>query len=478
MSAAPYRPDIATLPGPRYLAIAEAVAADVAAGRLQPGDRLPPQRELAEHFGVTVGTVTRAYAELDRRGLTAGEVGRGTFIRGTDSSAAAALEMVPADGAAPLPLSGQVIDLAQNIPNLRLALPLLAAAMAAEAALPAERLEQLTGYRAHAGSREARHAMALWLESQGVPCGADDVVVTAGAQNGMMLACLAAVGPGGALLVEQLTYPGIRAVVQALGLRPVAVPMDGDGPDPEALVQLARQFGARAFFTMPTLHTPLGVTQSAARRRAIVAAAEDAGLVLIEDELYRFLADNPPPTFQALAPHLTITLGSLSKSVAPGLRIGALVAPAPLRMAAQQYLRSMAWMAGPFDASLAARLIRSGGVRQLEIAHAAEAKAREALARQVLGSDRIRMGHGAYHLWLELPPDTDRHRFAQQLALPRDRLPGVGAATADAFAVARMAAPNALRLCLGGEAQRGRVQAALERVALDLERGDFGLAVL
>lgn len=474
-----YLPDIAQRRGPRYLAIAEAVAADVAAGRLQPGDRLPPQRELAERLAVTVGTITRAYAELERRGLTAGTVGRGTFIRG-DGAAEAAPAAIPAgEGeAAPPPLApGQVIDLAQNLPNLRLAVPFLQEAMAAEAALTPERLERLVGYHPHAGSREVRHALALWLESQGIPAAADDIVVTDGAQSAMMLACLAAVGPGGALLVEHLTYPGIRAVVQALNLRPVAVPMDAEGPDPEALVQLARQFGARAFFTLPTLHTPLGHTQSLARRHAIVSAAEDAGLLLIEDELYRFLADNPPPSFQALAPHLTLSLCSLSKSVAPGLRVGALVAPPPLRLSAQQYLRSISWMAGPLNAGLAARLVRSGAVRQLEVAHATEARAREALARQLLGP-RIRMGHGAYHLWLELPADSDRHRFAQQLALPRERLPGVGAAAADAFAVNRLSAPNALRLCLGGEAHRSRIAAALERVALELERGDTGLSVL
>src|SRR5215475_11206930 len=77
-----WQPDLTQLPGPRYLAIVDALATDLRGGRLRDGDRLPTHRDLAYRLGVTVGTVTRAYAEAERRGLIRGEVGRGTYVRG------------------------------------------------------------------------------------------------------------------------------------------------------------------------------------------------------------------------------------------------------------------------------------------------------------------------------------------------------------------------------------------------------------
>src|SRR5207245_9794263 len=92
-----WAPEIRQRRGPRYLAIAEALAEDAGAGRLRPGARLPTHRELAHRLGLTVGTVTRAYAEAARRNLISGEVGRGTFVRGRGARFATALGAIDAD---------------------------------------------------------------------------------------------------------------------------------------------------------------------------------------------------------------------------------------------------------------------------------------------------------------------------------------------------------------------------------------------
>ena len=164
-------PDLSDNSGPRYVAIAEALARDVAEGRLAPGDRLPTHRDLAWRLGVTVGTVSRAYAEAERRGLTTGTVGRGTFV------CEPMLTPLPAetrDGTG-------LIDLAHNFPPLLRAVPALSQAIGEVAQSPA--LADLMGYRFEAGQRAHRAAIARWCTEQGVPATADISALSANARS-------------------------------------------------------------------------------------------------------------------------------------------------------------------------------------------------------------------------------------------------------------------------------------------------------
>jgi len=121
-----WQPDLTQIPGPRYLAIVDALATDLRGGRLRDGDRLPTHRDLAYRLGVTVGTVTRAYAEAERRGLIRGEVGRGTYVRGVQ----------PGNSYLPEPRADGLIDLSMNYPASTDADAVLAAALQAMAVRP------------------------------------------------------------------------------------------------------------------------------------------------------------------------------------------------------------------------------------------------------------------------------------------------------------------------------------------------------
>ncbi|HWT92990.1 MAG TPA: PLP-dependent aminotransferase family protein [Solirubrobacteraceae bacterium] len=184
------------------------------------------------------------------------------------------------------------------------------------------------------GVRELRDRLAARLTERGVRAQGDDVLVTAGSQQALTLVAAALLDPGDVVLVEQPTYLAALQVFQLAGARLVAVPGDEDGPDPAAVERAALEHGAKVLHVIPTFQNPTGRTIPVERRRALLDAAARTGLWLIEDDPYselRFAGEFVPP-LGALpgAEERTIVLGSLSKVLAPGLRIGYLKPPAQL----------------------------------------------------------------------------------------------------------------------------------------------------
>src|SRR5258708_7557310 len=189
-----WAPDLAIRSGPRYLAIVEALAADVGSGHLSSGSRLPTHRDLAETLGVTVGTVSRAYAEAARRGLVSGEVGRGTFVRARS---------LPSFSPG-LRTSG-LLDLSQNHPppgrpGFRAALEKALLALARQADLG-----PLVDYPSDGGNDSDREAGAEWIARTGLPAEAGRVLVCAGSQHGLTTVLATLLQPGELLLTEELT---------------------------------------------------------------------------------------------------------------------------------------------------------------------------------------------------------------------------------------------------------------------------------
>ena len=451
-----WRPDIGSQRGPRYLAIADQLARDIAAGRLKAGDRLPTHRDLAWSLGVTVGTVTRAYTEAERRGLLAGEVGRGTFVRERNAEI----------GLAPAPSSSDpgFIDFSRNFPADHGQARLIALAMAEVS--QSNEFGTLLGYATTTGLPAHREAAAAWLTRDDFVVEAKDVVITSGAQHAMMLALSAVARPGDVVLTEELTFYGFKSVANMLSVRLSGVACDGHGLIPDALDTACRQLSPKALYTLPTLQNPTTVTMPIERRREIIEICRRHGVMIIEDDIYGFLPPTAPPPLAALAPEQTIYVTSLSKSVAPGMRIGYLRPPQAWAERLAGMMRASLWMAPPIMAEIAARLIRNGAARKLALAQRDEAIRRQAIARRILAGQEIAAPPYAVHLWLHLPEPWRREEFA---AAARRR--GVGIASADAFAVGRMTVPHAVRICVTAPSDVTQVERGLGTIAALLRTG-------
>ena len=445
--------------GPRYLAIADALATDIAAGKLAIGERLPTHRDLAWRLGVTVGTITRAYAEAERRGLVVGEVGRGTFVREQLPSAPpVAQDRRGADG---------MIDLSYNFPTLAGDGALLAETLGGVAADP--QLPDLLGYHIGPGREAHRQAGAAWLQRSGLPTEADQVVITCGAQHGMMLAAAALARPGDVVLTESLTYYGIKALAEMLELQLYGVPIDAQGIVPDALEAAIRTTGAKVLYAIPTLQNPTTSIMPETRRQEIAEICQRLGVTLVEDDIYGFLPEDGPPPLSRHLPDLSVYVTSLSKCVAPGLRTGYLRAPRHLMEGMAKALRASTLVTSGFMAEAAARLIASGKADHAVASKRSEAEARQRLAAEVLGPSRLMTNPQSFHAWLPLPRPWRHEDFTAE-ALRR----GVLVGSARVFAVGRQPVPHAVRLCLHAAGARADLRKGLEILNAMLEGGPEG----
>lgn len=428
--------------GPRYLQIANLIESAVEGGSLRPGDRLPPQRSLAERLDIDLTTVTRAYAEARHRGLLEAVTGRGSFV-------SARKEQL-----------GPRIDLSMNIPpaprGVRLA-ELMQRGIAE--VLARSSADLLMTYHVGPGSLADRAAGCAWLEPILGRVEPQRLVISPGAQPALVALLSTLAAPEATILTEPLTYPGLLAAARHCGLRAVPVESDTDGILPEALERAAREHGAKLLCLTPTIQNPTTVTMPERRRREIASLAMALGLTIIEDDPYALLAADAPPPFATLAPELTYHVSTLSKGLTPGLRTAFLVLPPGRKpdvlLAA---LRALLLMPAPLMTALATHWIRVGAAAELLNGVREEAAARQRLARSLLPGS-ARSHPNGLHVWLPLPGHWDRYRLIEAA-----REQGLGVTSSDAFSVEGRA-PDAVRISLGGVPERARLAEALKTLA-------------
>jgi DNA-binding transcriptional MocR family regulator len=432
-----WTPRLSQSEGPLYRRIADQLQRDVEGGLLLPGSRLPTQRELAGRLGITVVTVTRAYNEAAERGLVESTVGRGSFVRERRDKAT-------------------MIDLSTNV--IHGGSPLMTAALAARIGatltLP---------YGIGAGTERHRAAGASWIQRPRSDAHASRIIVTAGAQQGILLSFAALLEPGDVVLTEEVTYHWVRSTAEMLRVRIEGIAIDRHGMLPDALEKAARKRGAKVVYITPTLQNPTGSVMPEKRRRDLAAVAERHGLTVVEDDVYGFLAEDARPALTSHVPGIFLT--GLGKSTAPALRIGYLLAPQSLIPRLESLLNASTLFTSPVVAEIAASAIEDGTATRLASERRDAIALRSRAARKILGRHAGGSDERSPHLWIPLPPRWTSESFA---AAARAR--GVGVATAAQFAMTKDV-PNAIRISIGAPSSVAELESAL-RVLESLREGE------
>ena len=435
-------PRLAGNKGPRFLQIADALQAAVADGSLKPGDRLPPQRQLAAWLDVDLTTVTRAYDEARRRNLLEGRGARGTYVAAPKVELTAVLDL---GMNTPPPPDGVDFDdmLKQGLSQV-----LMRADNAA-----------LMTYHLGGGSDADRKAGARWLEPMFGHLDAGQLVVCPGAQAAIAALILALTAPGDVILAEPTTYPGLRAAAAQFGRHLIAVEADEQGMMPDRLEEACRRHKPGLVYFNPTLQNPTTVTMPARRRKALAGIAQRCNVRIVEDDPYWLLADAPPPPVATFAPERVVYISTLSKCLTPGLRVAfVLIRDPDERERFLVALRAFALMAAPLTAALATQWILDGSADGLLEGVRNEARLRHRMARDILAGRYGGAGDGL-HVWLELPAYWNSAQLARAAAGE-----GIAVTPAEAFATGG-GSVNAIRISLGSIQDRGRLRAGLQRLS-------------
>jgi len=462
-----YIPETKDRTGSKYRIIADAISDDILSGRLDIGAKLPTHRDLAYHLGVTVGTITRAYGELQRQGIAGGQVGSGTFV--LDRTKQNQVFPTQIDFAAREPLkrndhrltlehpgSGK-IDLSMNRPTPGPETEALAGTLVELSS--SKNLSILTQYNPAPGMGHHRIAMANLINTVGLDCEGDDIILTSGAQHAMAACAVALLNAGDVLLTEELTYPGMTSIASHIGVRVRPVTMDEYGMRPDALEAAVRETGARVVYLVPVMHNPTTRTMNQERLNAIADVAKRHNLILMEDDVYGFQSKSRNPPLAQLAPDNTVYTTGFSKSIAPGLRVGAMKAPKSLFTALAQAVQITGWMIPPLMGEIAYRWIESGRAQHIIAWHQDEMIARNVMAAEILDGFSFAAQPECLHIWLDLP---DGHHADDTMRTLHDQ--GVILAGPESFTTAQASVPRSLRLCLGSTPSHAHLRTGLERV--------------
>ncbi|WP_340608442.1 PLP-dependent aminotransferase family protein [Xenorhabdus bharatensis] len=431
----------------RYKFIVDKFAADIRTGRLPPGTRLPTHRQLAIDEKMSLVTATRVYTELEAMGLVSGETGRGTFVREIS---------LPADLGIEHHVASDMVDLSFNYPSFPSQTELLRNSLRQLAT--SGDLEALLRYQPHGGRLHERAVIAQYLKTRGLKSiTTDNTLIVSGAQHGLATTVMAMLKPGDVVAVDTLTYPGFKALAKTYHLELVAVPADNEGTDLDALEKLCQCRHVRAFYTMPTLHNPLGWVMSRQHRLRLVELARQYNLLLIEDGSYAFLAQNAPPPLAELAPESTIYVSGFSKSIATGLRVGFIAASVEKIPALERIIRVTTWNTPALITAITCEWITDGMITQLEEDKRHDAQARQLIVKRVFKGMRYISHPSSYFVWLPLDEGVRADQVA--MALMKEH---ISVSTAEPFATSSYV-PHAIRLAIGSIEQKS-LKTVLEKV--------------
>ncbi len=391
---------------PRYKQYIDSIGEKIRNGELAPGTRLPTHRELAKRENFSLVTASRIYRELIELGLVSGEMGRGTFVRDINLLPTLSIEQ---------DITTEILDLNFSYPIAKEQTELLRRSLR-KLSVGGD-LEGLLYYQQHKGRHHERTIIAQYLISQGLKhANADSTVLVSGGQHGLATIMLGMFNPGDTIAVDALTYPGFKALASIYAINLLPISTLENGPNLAALEKTCRHNKVRAYFTMPTLHNPLGWVMDLTSRKSLVSLARKYQFYLIEDGSYAFLHRQAPPPLASLAPDITFYTTGFSKNIATGLRVGAVVAPIHYIGNIERIIRITTWNTPALTTAIVCDWIENGHVTRIERDKRRDATARQKIVKQVFGNLKYIAHPSSYFIWLQLPEGVRLDTAMSQLS--------------------------------------------------------------
>lgn len=415
-----------------YLTLAEELENDIHAGRLRPGTKLPPQRELADFLDINVSTVTRAFKLCANKGLLSSAVGSGTFVSYDVNTSTLILPESPTDTS--------LIELGSMMPET---LPQKEAAALLQKMLLEAEQQQLFQY-CYKETHRYKEAAAHLLQRVNLPVSnPDQLLFASGGQNAISAIFCGLFRPGDRIGIDPLIYPGVKGSAKLFGIQLVPLRQENGEISEEGLTAAYKNEGIKGIYVMPDLHNPTNHIMSTSCREMLARKAKEYDLLILEDGINSLLLAHPPTPIAALAPEHTIYMLSLSKTILPALRLAYLHVPMRCLPPLENALYHLNLSLSSLLLELATRLILSGKLEELFAARHKGILARNHVLDRVLADYTVLGDENCLSRWLLLPHGTTGIAF-EQLA----RAHGVSVYGSERFAVGKEAPVAAARLAV------------------------------
>ncbi len=378
---------------------------------LKVGDRLPPQRILAYKLEVNPTTVSRAYQRAAQKGLVGGQIGRGTYVLGNSNAAMFAQAIGASDG----------LKINLSINKLRCDDVILKLNKQIETVNTLASTPQYYEYICNDLVLRFQRAVSQWLEAcREVQFSEDQILALPSCQYALQMIFIRLLNRGDAILVDEFTAPGIITAAKQRGLRMFICKGDEQGITPEGLVSAVKQTGARMLVTIPSHHSPLGFTQTEARRRALAGEIRRLDLLLVEEDIYGMFAT--PAPISGYVPEQSLLVSGFSKCLSGGHRASFIASANPVLQKLRDNIVETAWLVSASAASHIITAIEHGLIDKAVQHCLAELKRRNFQLNKRLG--------------LDLPLSSPHHWLANSiLDISGLKAAGVDVAAASHFSV-------------------------------------------
>jgi DNA-binding transcriptional MocR family regulator len=426
-----WKPRINRNDKPLYKILADILETDIHRGILKPGDKLPPQRELADYLDLNLSTITRAFKLCEMKGLIYGIIGGGTYVSQDVHSRQPMLPQKELYGLINLgashPLSTQNSVITKTMKQV----------------LKRTNVEKLLSYEEPLGKRTHIETGVKWLAQFGISSIPEEIMITSGLQNSLTVIMVSLFEAGDKIAVPNLIYPGFKNIANLLGIRLIPIPIKDTCIDSDILIQKCKLENIKGIYLSPDYHNPTTLCMSEEDRQRIAKIIQEFGLICIEDGTYSFLKDSFQMPLCSYLPQQCIYVSTISNAFCAGLRIAFLKVPDTYRVKIEDGIRNVNVMSSPFDAETASRLIDSGLAVEIINRNKIEIRNRNRITNEYLHCFNIHGDDNSQFRWLILPSHRKSSEF-EHLALKN----GVEVFSSERFAVGNATLPSAIRIAI------------------------------
>ncbi|MCX2810559.1 PLP-dependent aminotransferase family protein [Bacillus sp. ChL18] len=409
---------------PKYIQIIQFIKEKIGNGEWPIGSKIPSQRTLAKHFEVNRSTVITALEELMADGLIEGRMGKGTVVTNNTwtllakNSAPDWDQYVTSGIQQPSQKIVQEINKSESNSDLiqlskgELSHEIFPLAAMKEMMGKVSQNIEAFGYEEPKGYLPLREALSGYLRTIGIQASSSSILIVSGALQALQLISMGLLQRGSTVYLDQPSYLYSLHVFQSAGMKLTGVPMDNDGLLPEH-IHMARGERERAIlYTNPCFHNPTGILMSKKRREEILAASENAQLPIIEDDIYRelWIDEIPPDPIKTIDKNgHVLYIGSLSKTLSPGLRIGWIVGPEPVIERLSDIKMQTDYGSSSLSQRVAAEWFTSGEYQQHLEQVRSQLKVRRQLVMSLLETNlknvaTWNMPKGGFFVWVKILP--------------------------------------------------------------------------